>query len=268
MVHIHDNRRPVFDFAILAMIFMQFVLTGLIAWRMVAPESFVSSNAKKATAEETIRMQTYEEVLGAIVDAETRREGALKKWADIANENDKLSQHLEGQMARASLVAQQRDALGKKLKSKSKDVDELGTKLANRKAELKESQDKVEMLNAELEIDPEEFFYKWRNLLMWLGGLALAGVAALSGFFIGQRRRDEDAYGYGDDSRYSDDDDRRDEDRNEQPENFDEQTADVRIADVTITDDANAVKSASVDSAGAKAGKSGKPNSNKRDSGE
>jgi len=46
VVHIHDNRRPVFDFAILAMIFMQFVLTGLIAWRMVAPESFVDNKAE------------------------------------------------------------------------------------------------------------------------------------------------------------------------------------------------------------------------------
>ena len=203
MVHIHDSRRPIIDVAIVAMLCMQFLLTGLIAWRMVSPETFVDSKNDKAAIKQTVRQKTYEEVLGAIVAKDANEKGALQKFADIAEKNEKLNHDLEGQLARAILATKERDYYSTKLNKEAEKTKELGGKLTKANSDLDEYEAKIELMKKDLDYDPDNlgFFEKWRTALLSLGGLVLALAGICAGFLIGNRQGNQE-YGYEDEDNY------------------------------------------------------------------
>lgn len=232
MVHIHDSRRPIFDVAIMAMLFMQFLLTALIAWRMVAPEVFADTKKDDATVAEKIRLKTYEEVLGAMVAKETNQSGALQKFAELAETNEKLNHDLEGQLARAILATKERDNLSGKLNKAAKKSKELSSEMAKANDQLKAAASEVESLKKELDYDPDNpgFFQKWKTVLMSFGGIALALAGILAGFVLGNRRNDQE-YGYDDEDNYDSRGDLSTHSNERQVERVEDDDVDVKISD-------------------------------------
>ncbi len=210
MVHITDNRRPIVDFAILAMLFLQFLLAGLIAWRMTAPQGIADNelnqriaaieqqlDGRLATERRSSREQTYSEILETIVANDTNQNGLVEKFAQLADENRSLSQNLAGQLARAELAVLQRDAVDSKLHTEVARSADLAKQLSSAKAIIRETDEKYQKLEMQFanksesktSSDDESLLGNWNWLVYTGGGLLLSLLGAFGGYLIAGNRR-------------------------------------------------------------------------------
>jgi proteasome lid subunit RPN8/RPN11 len=214
MVHITDNRRPIIDLAILAMLFLQFLLAGLIAWRMTAPPGIAGNELTQRIAaieqrlEERIdterrssREQTYSEILETIVANDTNQNGLVEKFAQLADENQSLGQNLAGQVARAELAILQRDTVENKFNTEAARSADLAKQLASAKAIIREADEKYQQLEMQLadnhasktSSDNKSLLGNWNWLAYSGGGLLLTLLGAFGGYLIaGNWRNDVD----------------------------------------------------------------------------
>lgn len=168
MVHITDNRRPIIDLAIIAMLFLQFLVAGLIAWRMTLPQGVADNETtarltaietqlqdRNSTERRSSREQAYSEILESIVSRETSQIGLVEKYARLAEENQSLNQNLEGQLSRAQLAILQRNELEEKLNSEVNRSTDLGRQLSSAKEIIQETDEKYQSLKLQLSSNPE-----------------------------------------------------------------------------------------------------------------
>lgn len=207
MVNVIDNRRPVFEFAIISMLFLQLLVAGLIGWRMVSGpqiagegdlgarvaelESTLEETATRQQA--TVREQTYSEIVDRLVTAETGQSGLADHYAEVAGENRLLNANLEGQLARLEKFDKEKNELTFSLKQERKrsktlesdlgKLESAAKKLLVENKELKKLSDESATDEAVDEEDSlAKYFPAW--LLYTCGGISLFVIGLLGGSMV------------------------------------------------------------------------------------
>ena len=209
MVNVIDNRRPVFELAIVSMLFLQMLMAGffgyrllndmenkdtaVMAERMAALESKLDQDRNFSGV--SVREQAYANILEKVVAKETGEAGLAEDYADVAVSNKLLSENLEGQLARIAQAKEQNDELNYNLLNQRKRAEELETELLSAQdsilefsIENKELKDSI----AAADGDPlaQEVLPPW--LINTLAGAGLFIAGAIGGSLIVRRMRDEE----------------------------------------------------------------------------
>ncbi len=200
MINLVDNRRPVFEFAIVSMLLLQLLVVGLIGWRLTDSNRVVETDQvseRLSTVEDrlasdeqqrsaTIRELAYAEILDVIVADETGQGGLVEKYAEIATQNRMLNENLAGQLSRVQQTADEKNQLSGQLSSEMTRATLLEKELrqTNKMLELvKQDRDAVksELGDGIAKVKGKPNF-GW--ILYTLGGLALLAIGGIAGFFL------------------------------------------------------------------------------------
>lgn len=199
VINLMDNRRPIFDVAIVAMLLAQFLLFGFIGWKLLAPATAdglddtgnqVASLQQKldeleATQLQQARDQAYQEVLQSIVGAQTGESNLVQEFTTVKTENQKLQSNLNAQMALADSLHQKHDAITRDLQDKTDIAKNLSLQLVETRDKLDAADLKISKLSSGLDGDSSDAEATNQISLAWWW-LALGGVAtALMGGAIG-----------------------------------------------------------------------------------
>ena len=201
VVNLMDNRRPLIDFAIVSMLTLQFLLLGLLAWKMLSPP--VAAVVKEepapsmANSVDQARDQAYREILRAAVNQKGVEPGIVDKYTDLKTENSRMLAHLDGQLVRAEKFAAERDAANSNLLKKTSALDDLSEKMGQTRQQNEELLAKLADLqktSQENGAEGEETEGDSSNYLWWsfVGGMLAIGGA--SGYIFGRRKGKVDAY--------------------------------------------------------------------------
>ena len=202
VVNIMDNRRPLIDFAIVSMLTLQFLLLGLLAWKMLSPPVAGVVNEEPVaqamvSSVDQARDQAYREILRAAVTEKGVEPGIVDKYTDLKTENARMLAHLDGQLVRAEKFAAERDAANSNLQAESSKLDELNQEMTLSRRQNEELVNKLaefEKSGQENGADGEETEGNSSNYLWWsiVGGMLAIGGA--SGYIFGHRKGKVDAY--------------------------------------------------------------------------
>ncbi|MEM7453984.1 MAG: Mov34/MPN/PAD-1 family protein [Planctomycetota bacterium] len=193
VVNIMENsRRPLIDVAIVAMLTVQFLLLGILAWRMMSPPAAAEADQDVPVMAAT--QQAQADVLASIVAAQTGDQNLAEKFTELSEENHRLYANLDGQIARADSYQSQLNATTEDLDSAREKNNEL---VANYNAldaenkELEENVERLEKIAKENGIDPELASVDWLQYLLWV---VFALIGGGLGFLFGRRNgfQDED----------------------------------------------------------------------------
>ncbi len=217
VVNLMDNRKPLFEILIVTMLMMQFLVFGAIAWKFLTPAD-VSQREEpaqvaqleqelaelKASQLQRTRDQAQNEILQAIVTAQTGEAGLVENFTKTKADNQQLQSSLEAHQALADKLDREKRMLAEALKVKETTVSTLSAQLDETRQKLELSQSRVNTLldQGTLGSDSEsteagiQFAWWWLPVV----GLATALVGGLLGFTLG---RNEAAA----DSRLEEDDD-------------------------------------------------------------
>ena len=213
MVNVIDNRRPVFELAIVSMLFLQMVLVAIFGYRFLGTPSSEPSDelAARLTAAETqfqqiaenrnrsIREQAFQDVLGFIVDRETGTQGLVAKYSDIAVKNQELTDNLVGQRARIELAEKDNSSLNYELAAERDRAEKLTEDLAA----AQKSMSQIRKLNNDLtaQLDGEETAESISSVLpAWLmytvGGIGLFFLGIMGGSWFTRRQLNDEYVEY------------------------------------------------------------------------
>ena len=203
VVNLMDNRRPIFDVAIVAMLLTQFLLFAFIGWKLLVPatadgsgdasEQVASWQQKltemEATQLQQTRDQAYQEVLQSIVGAQTGDGNLVKEFTTVKSENQQLRSNLKAQMALADSLNHQRDAVTLDLQDKTEMAENLSVQLVETRDKLGAAESKISELSSALDGDSSGAAATNQISLAWwwlvLGGVATVLMGGATGIFIG-----------------------------------------------------------------------------------
>lgn len=195
VVNIMDNRRPLADLAIIAMLTLQFMVLGLLAWKIILPPAVaqVEDQQKTATVEDA-RNRAYEEILRTAVSAQGQDPALVDIYTALKTDNARLLANLDGQLARAEKLATQRNSAELKLASKTDEANKLSEEIEKSRLKNKELSAELAKSSQENGAADEQGSTGWWKYLWWsIGGLLVVLVGA-SGFMIGHRKGKFDAF--------------------------------------------------------------------------
>ena len=241
-VTLMDNRKPVFELAVIGMLILQFLLFAVVAWKMLGADpaqtktddqnriAQLESELERITSEQgrTMREDAYREVLTTLVATQTGDANLVDEYANLKEDRTRMLANLEGQMALVEkLQFEQKSALVQ-VDRKTKEATGLQTQLALTQAKLDEAVVKYKTL-AEQASEPEEetgeptsSFAGNLNLPWWwlaIGSIVVGLFGSALGYAF--RRNDDPGKQLGEYSKVPQDDERfgrRDTAREDQPD--------------------------------------------------
>jgi proteasome lid subunit RPN8/RPN11 len=202
VVNLMDNRRPIFDVAIVTMLLTQFLLFAFIGWKLLVPatadgsgdagEQVASLQQKltemEATQLQQARDQAYQEVLQSIVGAQTGDSNLVKEFTTVKSENQQLQSNLKAQMALADSLNQQRDAIARDFQDQTDMAENLSSQLVETRDKLGAAESKISQLSSSLDGDSSGAEATSQISLAWwwlvLGGVATVLMGGALGFSL------------------------------------------------------------------------------------
>ncbi len=181
VVNISDNRRPMFDFAVLAMLSMQFLFLSLIAWKILIP-----TGNGEARLSEVLAAEAQQEILETIVNKQTGKDNLVDRYAKQRLANTRLAANLDGQVLRSEVIKKQLLDAEKLVRDKDKQI----AKSLEKQKKLDEDNVKLGKQVTKLggTVDLDGFDWSW--VYYSLAGLMAIGMGATGGFFMARRRQD------------------------------------------------------------------------------
>ena len=198
MVNVIDDRRGVFEFAILSMLFLQLLVVGLIGWRLTKTETETSQSKvderinlveqrladNEFRTNASIREQAFAEVLSAIT-SQSGQEDLARKFASVAEQNLQLNESLKDQRSRIQLEEMKRIKAANELALKDREMTSLKVDLKSAVAALDKSEADVKALESELGVSAEDVAARIPNWVWYsLGSAALVVFGGFAGFFV------------------------------------------------------------------------------------
>lgn len=202
VVNLMDNRRPIFDVAIVTMLLTQFLLFAFIGWKLLVPatadgsgdagEQVASLQQKltemEATQLQQARDQAYQEVLQSIVGAQTGDSNLVKEFTTVKSENQQLQSNLKAQMALADSLNQQRDAIARDFQDQTDMAENLSSQLVETRDKLGAAESRISQLSSSLDGDSSGAEATSQISLAWwwlvLGGVATVLMGGALGFSL------------------------------------------------------------------------------------
>ena len=201
VVNLMDNRRPIFDFAIVAMLLTQFLLFAFIGWKLLDPatadgsantDEQVANLQQKLTQLEASQLQqardqAYQEVLQSIVGAQTGESSLVNEFTTVKTENQQLQSNLNAQMALTDSLNRQRDAIALDVQEKTEMAENLSVQLVETREKLGAAESKIDQLSSALDGDSSADATNQISLAWWwlaLGGVATALMGGALGFSL------------------------------------------------------------------------------------
>ena len=202
-----DNRKPIYEIAIVGMLLMQFLLVSILAWKFLEPSAAATAQqdqeriveleqklgAIDAARDQTLREKTYNEVLSTLVASQTGDANLVEEFSKARIESQRLAASLEGQMALSEKLEMEKRQAQIKIQLQSNDFDELKSLMLESRRELKTAQETIESLQANAD-DPEStegpsVGAVSGNQWVWLGvgGLITALLGTVLGYAVGRR---------------------------------------------------------------------------------
>jgi proteasome lid subunit RPN8/RPN11 len=212
MVNVHDNRKPMFEVAMMAMLLTQFLFFAIVAWKLL---SVPASGGDQGTGGQVALLEdqmaqlestrlrqakdaAYQEVLGSIVAGQTGQNNLVADFTELSSSHQKLQSNIEAQMALSEKLANENSAKERELTSQLETSQSLSSQLVTARQRIEEN----ETLILELEATQREMADKSdgqvvvddasanSNWLWWvLGGLAVALSGGGIGFFLGKQEQ-------------------------------------------------------------------------------
>ncbi|MFT5300391.1 MAG: proteasome lid subunit RPN8/RPN11 [Mariniblastus sp.] len=211
-VTVMENRKPVFELAVVGMLMMQFLLFTVVAWEILTPSPLVDDKKDKATItklesaikqltarrEQSLREEALNDVLSTLVHAQTGDPNLVDKFMAMQTDRSMMVANLEGQMALADKLKFERNSVVAELDANAKTSAQLKSQLVTTRDSLAQATKR----NQELEEgklgeagDEESDEEGSKSVLggsgkwIWLGlsGLAVALMGAALGFVVGKR---------------------------------------------------------------------------------
>ncbi len=211
LVNVIDNRRPVFEFAIISMLFLQLLVASILGWKLLGGnasrggdelgerlariETTLETGSERQQA--TVREQAYSEIVDKMLAAETGQAGLAEHYAEVAQQNRLLNENLEGQLARIRLVKDTNNKLNSSLEIQTQRSQELVKKVNDVELTLEALEDENASLkeltgeSAEGEDALSTYFPAW--LLYSCGAIGVFVLGLLGGSMVTRMNsRDEE----------------------------------------------------------------------------
>ncbi len=213
MVNLQDNRKPMFEVAMMAMLLTQFLFFAIVAWKLLSPPAGVASQQSsdevtqlenKVAELESARLrqakdEAYQEVMGSIVAGQTGQNNLVADFTELSSSHQKLQSNIEAQMALSEKLANENSAKDRELDSQLATSESLSNQLVAARQRIEDNDTlilKLEASQRELtgssdekaDFGEEQSGYGW---LWWtLGGLAVALSGGGLGFLLGKQERE------------------------------------------------------------------------------
>ncbi len=159
MVHLIDNRRPLFELAVGSMLLTQLLLLLMIGWRMTGPQtgavepdemsklrSQLTELQQERTAE--LRSDAHEEILQAIVGQQTGESDLVSRFKSVKESHEQLESNLKAQQALVEKLESDRDQVSKEAERQKWVSQRSAEQLDQAKAELQDAKRQIEALKA------------------------------------------------------------------------------------------------------------------------
>ena len=205
-----DNRKPIYEIAIIAMLLMQFLLVCVLAWKLLDAsgaataqsdqKAMVALQDKLASADaaeaQTAREKAYDEVLSTLVASQTGDANLVEEFSKARIESKRLAASLDGQMALAEKLQMEKQLAQNELQLKINDFDELESQMIQSHSELESAHQTIKSLKAQADgtgQTSEEVGGIPKSQWIWLGlgGLVMTLLGSALGYAMGRR---EDAH--------------------------------------------------------------------------
>ena len=183
VINIAENKRPIFDVAIIAMLLMQFLFLALISWKLLYPGG---GGAEQETLEKNVEERVYGEVLSTIIAKQTGDEKIVEKLKKEALANTTMQAELEAQILYTTTL--KRD-LKRNKEAVAKNMEKV-EKLEKDKKSLESNNEILEAQIKDLGAEPETKINVTRYLLWAILGLVAGGLVGGIGFFLGTRKNE------------------------------------------------------------------------------
>lgn len=202
-----DNRKPIYEIAIIGMLLMQFLLVSVLAWKILEPSNSATAQRDQkriveleeklgsidAAESRTVREQAYGEVLSALVASQTGDANLVDEFSKARVESRRLSASLDGQMALAEKLEMEKQQAQIQLQLKANDFDKLESLMVESRGELEAAQETIVSLKAKADGAEEtsEGAIGGISTIQWfwigIGGLVTTLLGSALGFAMGRR---------------------------------------------------------------------------------
>ena len=163
-----DNRKPIYEIAIIGMLLMQFLLISILAWKFLATDNLATASGDQqriveleeklasidAAEAQAFREAAYNEVLSTLVASQTGDVNLVDEFSKARIESRRLSASLDGQMALAEKLEMEKQQAQVELQLKNNDLAKLESQVLQSRGELKIAQEIIDSLKAE--VDPTQ----------------------------------------------------------------------------------------------------------------
>jgi proteasome lid subunit RPN8/RPN11 len=142
-VTIMENRKPVFELAVIGMLMMQFLMFSFFAWQALSPAPPVEGAGEQekiaqlesklellaADQGQSMREDAYREVLTTLVANQTGDANLVDDFTKLKTEHSRMQANLEGQLALAERLKFERNSATAQLDAKTKIAEKLQSQL-------------------------------------------------------------------------------------------------------------------------------------------
>lgn len=221
MVNVIDNRRPVFELAIVSMLFLQLLLAAVFGYRLLGDATATNApdevgdrlaavesqiNEESSLRDASIKEQAMQQILSQIVDRETGTNGLVEKFGNMAVQNKLMSEDLEGFRAQLKLAAEDKASLAYNLRAEKNRSTELQNELRDALSSMTEMSKLNDQLSAEsggIEQENAAIGAAPSWLLYAIGGIGLFVLGIIGGSWFTRRSLSDFEDGEDDFAQYS-----------------------------------------------------------------
>lgn len=213
IINIADRRNPMFDIAVLGMLFMQFALLVLIAWRMMVPQTAANSDADLARVEATrlqYQKEGYQLALKDVVDPEGQSsemlDRAMKRFDATEVENRRLAANQDAQVVYSQELKANLDRVSESLKNTRVAKDSLQEDYKKTRTVLDEKVSRIKELEKAVKagVDPDAGNWRFDLASNWwwacLGCIVVGLVSVFGTLYYVKSQVDNDMDDSGDGS--------------------------------------------------------------------